>query len=244
MRALSAPELLEVWERGLVQPPYERAVTLLAACSETPTEVLAGLSVGERNTRLLALREYTMGSQLDSLATCPNCGECVELSLSVKDLSAPSAAAHAKKELSLKAAEYEVAFRLPNSHDLAAVTAAQDVATARQWLLERCLVTVLCDGKEQSPAELPDLIVEAIEKQMEQADPQADLQIALSCPQCTHEWDMAFDIESFFWSEIHAWADRTFREVHKLASRYGWREADILAMSSGRRQVYLEMVGE
>jgi hypothetical protein len=30
-------------------------------------------------------------------------------------------------------------------------------------------------------------------------------------------------------------------DVHALASAYGWREADVLAMSPMRRQVYLEL---
>jgi hypothetical protein len=34
------------------------------------------------------------------------------------------------------------------------------------------------------------------------------------------------------------------REVHRMASAYGWREADILAMSAFRRQRYLELIGE
>jgi hypothetical protein len=33
------------------------------------------------------------------------------------------------------------------------------------------------------------------------------------------------------------------REVHTLAWAYGWREADILAMSPARRQFYIELVG-
>jgi hypothetical protein len=32
------------------------------------------------------------------------------------------------------------------------------------------------------------------------------------------------------------------REVHLLASAYGWRESDILAMTPWRRQLYLELV--
>jgi hypothetical protein len=32
------------------------------------------------------------------------------------------------------------------------------------------------------------------------------------------------------------------RDVHALATAYGWREADIVAMSPWRRQVYLDMV--
>jgi hypothetical protein len=78
---------------------------------------------------------------------------------------------------------------------------------------------------------------------MAQADPQADVQLALCCPRCSHEWQEVFDIVSFFWSEISAWTARILREVHTLACAYGWREADILAMSPGRRQCYLEMLG-
>jgi hypothetical protein len=77
---------------------------------------------------------------------------------------------------------------------------------------------------------------------MVQADPQADVQLALTCPACGHQWEATFDIASFFWSEIDSWAHRILREVHTLASAYGWREADILAMSPQRRQLYLEMV--
>jgi hypothetical protein len=47
---------------------------------------------------------------------------------------------------------------------------------------------------------------------------------------------------SFFWNEINTWAYRMLRDVHALATAYGWREADIVAMSPWRRQVYLDMV--
>jgi hypothetical protein len=32
--------------------------------------------------------------------------------------------------------------------------------------------------------------------------------------------------------------------VHQLAKYYGWAEADILAMSPVRRQIYLNIAGE
>jgi hypothetical protein len=79
---------------------------------------------------------------------------------------------------------------------------------------------------------------------MEEADPLTAMQLALSCPECGYQWQTAFDIESFFWSEINAWANRMLHEVHTLALRYGWREMDILAMSPWRRQFYLNMVSE
>ena len=73
-------------------------------------------------------------------------------------------------------------------------------------------------------------------------DPLAEVELALACPVCGHQWQLVFDVASFLWLRIEAQARRLLEEVHALARAYGWREADILAMSSGRRQAYLEMV--
>ena len=76
MRALSAAELLEVWEHGLGQSPAQRALALLAiACTEIPLNQITQLTIGQRDTRLLALRKQTFGPQLASLAICPACRE-------------------------------------------------------------------------------------------------------------------------------------------------------------------------
>jgi hypothetical protein len=242
MHALSAPELLEAWERGVGQPPLQRALTLLAAAySETPWEVLERLSLGQRDACLLTLHEWTFGPQLISLATCHGCQERLELTLSLADLRAVPAA-EPGETLSLNVGGYALCFRLPNSQDLAMIAHQLDVATARQILLGRCLLAAHHDGQRQSTDQLPPQIVDAIVEHMARADPQADIQLSLVCPQCGHQWRAAFDIASFFWSEINAWANRILREVHILASRYGWSERDILTMSSWRRQFYLDMV--
>ncbi|MGH8523199.1 MAG: phage baseplate protein, partial [Gammaproteobacteria bacterium] len=78
----------------------------------------------------------------------------------------------------------------------------------------------------------------------ERADPQSNLQISLTCPACGHCWEALFDIVFFLWAEINHWAERTLRAVHLLARAYGWREADVLAMSPTRRQMYLGMASQ
>jgi uncharacterized protein (UPF0212 family) len=247
MHPLSAWELLDVWERGLAQPPVQRVLTLLAAADpEAPPDALAALSIGQRDARLLTLREWTFGPQLVSLATCPGCSERLELTFNVADIRVPSPSQgegwEGVETLSLSAASHEVRFRLPNSLDLAAIAEHEDVTATRRLLLERCLLGAQHDGEEVALDQLPDGVIDALVKRMGQADPQADVQLDLSCPACGHQWQAAFDIASFFWSEINAWAYRILREVYILASAYGWREADILAMSPWRRQLYLEMV--
>jgi len=77
---------------------------------------------------------------------------------------------------------------------------------------------------------------------MVESDPQSHIELALTCPACEQDWQVVFDIASYLWSEIQTWALRILHEVHILASAYGWREADILALSPLRRQLYLERV--
>lgn len=242
MRALSTPELLNIWERGLFQSPIQQALMLLsAACSDTQPDALAKLSIGQRDARLLTLREWTFGSQLVGLVTCPSCNERLELTFSTADLRVMSEA-EPMETLSLNVAGYELCFRLPNSLDLAAVANHKDLVAAQQLLLERCLSTAQHNGEPISVDQLPADVVNAIVERVARADPQGDVQLALSCPQCSYQWQVSFDIVSFFWSEINAWAHRILKEVHNLASAYGWREADILALSPWRRQYYLELV--
>ncbi len=244
-------ELLAVWERGLSQTPVERALALLgAACASETPEQLARLSVGERDARLLTLREWTFGRGMTSLANCPGCGEQLELNLDATDLRArpktedEMTAAAPLTPLRLAAVGYEVSFRLPNSLDLNAVAAGAppEVGDASMKLLDRCLVEARRGDERINAAQLPREVAEAIAKRMAEADPQAEVELALTCPACGESWQAPFDIESFFWGEIGAWARRILGEVHVLASSYGWRESDILNMSAWRRQFYLDLI--
>ncbi len=249
---MSAWELLDTWERGLAQPALQRALTLLAAANPgTPPDALAALSIGQRDARLLTLREWAFGPQLVGLATCPECSERLELVFEVRDIRTPppfqpsplqAEEGEGVESLSLTYDGYQVDFRLPNSLDLAAVAGMDEVDATRQVLLERCLLTAQHDGAETNADSLPVEVIEAVVERMAQADPQADVQLDLTCPECEHRWQAAFDIVTYFWTEINAWAHRILREVHTLAYAYGWRESDILAMSPWRRAYYLELV--
>ena len=243
MRALSSSELLSVWERGWAQSPGQQALTLLAsACPDVPADALGRLSVGRRDALLLTLRERLFGSLLVGLAVCQNCGQRLELTFGAGEIRATQAEEPAET-LSLNADGYRVEFRLPNSHDLVAVSDCPDGPSARGLLLDRCLLRASRNGELTVPDQLPASLVQAVTQRMAAADPQADVSLALACPHCRHQWQAAFDIVSFLWSEINAWAQRILREVHVLASAYGWREADILALSPTRRQLYLELAG-
>jgi len=242
MRSLSAHDLLEVWEVGEDQHPLDRALTLLAvACPELTWDELAALSIGQRDARLLTLRERTSGPKLNGFAKCPRCAERLEFGMAAADLRVVAQPDAGEEAQELVMDGLVLRFRLPSSRDLAAVLDCQDPAAARNLLVQRCVIEASRDGVSVACSELPAEAITGLAQRMAECDPQAEVLLNLRCPACDHTWQALFDIVAFFWAELVTQAKRLLHEVHTLARAYGWREADILSMSARRRQFYLEM---
>lgn len=242
MNLLSASTLLSVWERGLIQRPHELAVALLAAAlPEFAPDTLAHAPVGKRDGWLLDLRERLFGTSLNCVSSCPRCGERLEIAFRTSDIRRQPGTVY-EDSYTYEAEGFLVTFRLPDSGDLEAIVALADPSRGRAALITRCLLHATRDRVEVSVSSLPDAVVSAVIDRIADLDPQADVNLALTCPSCGEQWAAVFDIVAFLGKEIGAWAGKTVREVHELASAYGWREADILAMSPARRQMYLKLV--
>jgi hypothetical protein len=243
MRALSEQELVHIWEVGFGQHLLDRALTvLMVAFPGISQGTLALLSVGQRDSCLLAVRGQTFGSRVSALAACPTCSEQIEFVLDAAALPVAANIPPASGVQTMPIDGGEIRFRLPNSLDLAALVGCRDVVTARGILLRRCVVQVVQEGTVVPAENLAETLVTLLAAQMEERDPLAEIRIELDCPTCGYHWQILFDIASYFWTEISAQAKRLLRDVHTLARAYGWREVDILAMSGVRRQLYLEMV--
>jgi hypothetical protein len=266
VRDLSAGELLDVWERGADASPIERALALLAAAHGLSPGEIARWPIGTRDGHLLRFRERTFGPSLEALAECPSCGETAETGVDIADLLALAAtAATDRRPLVQDAAatttltepvdvpppETEpigvewamgdgrsVRFRPVTSDDLLAVLRADAGATA---LLERCIVSADVEPAAVLRA-FEGGVIPSLGRVLADADPLADIALDLRCPSCGQAWAAPFDIVSYVWTEIDAWAMRTLRDVHRLARAYGWSESAILALSPARRAAYLEMV--
>lgn len=235
MRPLSQRELLEVWEGGLEQSSLDRTLAMLRlAGSENPED----FTVGEADRELLRLRELMFGQEITALALCPQCDGTLEVNFKVADVSLAPGVSEERLVLSDKG--YEASFRLLTLADLKKLQGA----AANRWreaLLERCVLDVKHGSQTVAVEELPDGFVQALSERMGQADPQAEIRLQLECLDCRHQWAGDFDVESFLWSEIQAWASRMLNEVHQLAAAYGWSEQQILALSPVRRHVYLNL---
>jgi hypothetical protein len=242
VRPLTATDIVQIWDQGQTWHVVDQALLLLAyALPEATPDELQALSVGQRNARLLKIRQVTIGDRLEGLVNCPKCNETLEFNLDVTQLllSEPEIV---EREVTMDG--WQVHFRLPDSRDLAAmVSTSQSLTAARQLLIEHCLLAASQSGLAVAIEDLPETVIAQVAGAMSEADPQADMRFALTCQDCGYSWSAFFDIVSFFWAELAAQAKRLLREVHQLASAYGWRESEVLAMSSHRRRTYLEFIG-
>lgn len=243
MRPLAAYEVLNVWESGHIQTLVQKTLHLLSvACPELDFDALASLSIGERDARLLLLREWMFGSRLKNMANCPKCTGRIEWEYDIADIRLqPIQHDESTKEFSLEQDEFSIRFRLPNSLDILSVIAEGTERADPAKLLAHCIVQIQSNGKDCKADDLPEKVINTLIQRIEKEDPQADIRMILNCPYCSHQWEVHFDIMSYFWAEIDRWAQRLLQEVHILARAYGWSEQDILNMSPLRRQIYLGM---
>lgn len=231
MISTNAFELLVVWERAVTAAPAHRPLAFLGDGRD------GDVPVGARNASLFSLRDSLFGARLTALADCPGCDERIEFEFSAADVLVNSEPPH---ELSGTCDGFTLRFRVPHAIDLTALAGEGDGV---RRLFQRCLYEACRDGQPVPAAELPDSVMRWAAARMAEADPDAVMRLALHCPSCGTEWHAAFDISTFFWMELDYWARRLLDEVHVLASAYGWREDEILALSPARRQHYLERVG-
>ncbi len=246
MAAIPGWRLVEAWERGRQAPAPVRALTLLQLAQPDQTiEQLATIPVGERDRRLLRLREELCGGAFEASATCPRCGELLEAAFAAEEVSRWTRVPLETPVVEVAAGELELTVRFPTTADVMEASRAGSREGARAVLARKCTVAIR-KGEEKATVngELPERVVAAIEESLAEADPVGDLKVALRCPGCDYAWEVQFDAATYLWDEVETRARRALRETHALARAYGWSEAEILNLSEFRRQCYLELLGD
>ncbi len=233
MPALSAAQLLSVWEHGALRHPLDRALLLFAVAEPgLAPDALADAPLGACNAALMRLRRDCFGAAIPAWTDCPACGERMSFELDLAQLPAMTPVPDVVEVEGHR-------FRCPGARQLGALADCPDADEAARRLLLSCIA-----DEAQAPADnamLDQLLVHA-EHAIEAADPWADVAVDYQCPACGHAGEAAFDIASYLWEEIEAHASRLLDEVHLLASSYGWREDEILALGDLRRAAYLARV--
>jgi hypothetical protein len=237
MRPLNSSELLDLWQDGSTLLPVARSLQLIGSACDAPSIAdMARLSIGERDLRLLQLREWLFGTRLRNIVNCPVCMALSEWEGDTATLRLQQPRPDdADRRYAYETEGYRLAYRLPNSEDL---YQAKDEAA----VLTACILSVESDQGHCPPAECPGSVLEKLAEQIERQDPQADIRFTVHCPACAHSWETVFDIGTYLWAEIDNWARRTLEEIYTLAFYFGWSEEAILSMSPKRRSLYIQLI--
>jgi hypothetical protein len=240
MKTPSAADIVRVWELGREKPGWYRGLLMLApAFPDLYFKDLSVWPLGRRNIALFKLRAALFSHSLTCVAACPKCGRSSEFSAAVGDLCPhdldPSSSL--AEEHDLEVAGRALRIRLLTSLDLANAR-EPSLSIEHPDLLRQAVLTTETEWED-----LPAGAHSTIADRLYELDPQVELQMGVVCSNCGHEWSSPFDIAGYLWTEIGGMAQRLMQDVHLMARAYGWREADILAMSSARRQFYVGKIG-
>jgi hypothetical protein len=247
VKPLNDRELLQLWERGLPLHPLDRGLLALSAVlPDVSVDALADWPLGRRNTALIELRCSCFGRRLRGWTACPRCAEKLEFELDGPVLL--ERAPHGESTDRIEVGGHE--FRLPTTRDVASILRSEsDIDGAARQLAENCRIRAAMPNGEASPSSdrgelraFAPIALDDIEARMSLADPMAEILIQIPCPACGVGHESVLDIVSFFWTELEAHVKRLLREVHELATAYGWTENGVLSLSDQRRAVYLDMV--
>jgi hypothetical protein len=193
-----------------------------------------GLPASDLDAAMLALRRLLLGEHLVASVACASasCGSWLDIRFRVSDYLAhhrperPGDVCEAAEPGWFAVEGAGATFRLPTVSDAATAALLGDAAGA--LLRERCV----------RPAGLPDAAIERVEAAMGALAPCLVGEVRGTCPSCGLEVGVNFDPLAFVLRELRDLSSSIYEEVHLIASRYQWSEAEILALPAARRARY------
>lgn len=238
---LNQAAMLGLWEANARGRGVQQGLALLGAClPNMARDDLAAISIGQRDGMLLDLHDQLFGSRIECRTDCAGCGTPIEATFDSSEIRFPSCPS---TTFTATLDDTIIEARLPDSRDLGAIEGMNDVDEAWRTLAERCVISARSAGKDVPIGDIPHEMIEALDASAAETDPQADIVIGLACPDCGAKAQLPFDIVRQIWARLDHWARAMLAAVDVLAARYGWSEAEILALGPARRQRYLDLIG-
>jgi hypothetical protein len=187
----------------------------------------------------LIVTRTTGAAELALVLRCPECAESLQIDLPIATLL--ELARRAEKEPLLEV----------NLPDAGMIQVRRPTGEhQRQWQTQRyssaraaqlAIVDTLVEDKHKTMARAQ---VDIISDALDEADPLPAFKLATICHACEMESEHAVDLEALLLAELQKVQRTLLHEVDRLAERYGWSEAAILALPHWRRRAYLAITGD
>jgi hypothetical protein len=227
------------------QPAAMRVSEVLTAAlaslgGEPVTRTLVdALSVSDRQFLMLALAlQLDAGRQWRQLS-CTRCESLSDIGFELSELPVSSAGAgYPFTEVSTGGRCLRL--RVPSGEDEIAVAGLQP-RHARALLAARCVVAI--DAQPRPAATHPALSaadIDAIDAALDALAPQVATALSTACSQCGLPQQLEIDPYRLWCADAGA----LYAEVHALALRYHWSEAQCLRLPRERRRLYLQLIDQ
>jgi hypothetical protein len=233
------------------QPDRTALTTAVLArcCTSEPVPAAAredaawSLPLGARIARLLCILRLT--TEDEALATTLRCShdDCrhdFAIALPFAALAAQAAdAAPAAQIVQFPLGDAApLTLRLPTGRDQAAWR-------ERHFDNQDDALTAIVRSLAVEPAALPDLAPDRLAPlaaAMEAADPLVAFTVETTCAHCHRPVGLDVDLEGVALQQLARLRREALRDVHELATHYGWTEPDVLAIPPRRRAEYQRLI--
>jgi hypothetical protein len=247
-RGLGALEDLDV-DFAKVERPLLTTELLARCCDDAGGDLSCrredalGLTLAARIGGLTAIHAQTLGEDRIAVSLrCPldSCGEALEAALPVEAIVEMARLAEAEPQLVVAGTgSRPLALRRPTGVDqLRWLSRNYPSASIAEAAMLQSLLP------QSSPGPLPADLVRLVGEQLEELDPLPCFAVVTLCPACGWQGEIAVDLEAVLLAGLHRAQRRMLADIHVLASRYGWREQDVLAIPPKRRADYRRMIAE
>ena len=220
---------------------------ILSAClassdgSRVATERVWNLTVSRRLEYLLRVAMAGRPSALSLVVQCPGegCGQLLDLSLALDDLLALQRKAESRDLLEWCDGSTRLQIRRPTGGDQRTwrSTAFENSAEAQREIVRSLIVA----GTETIDEAALDWI-QALDAELAAFDPLVAFNIRVACTECGRENEWPVELEEIALRELAKIHGQLLRDVHRLAARYHWSEAEVFEVAPERRARYLALI--
>jgi len=200
------------------------------------------LTACDRDRLLAAIYRRIYGNRVDSSVFCAACGEVFDLHFDLTDLmdtllpSTETELIQTQTDRSYLLPE-GIRFRLPTAEDeLSVIGMLQE--DAETLLLQRCMLKPETREMEKDGEDL----LTKIQSAMAALAPLVDTELDAKCPECSHLQQVHFDLQHFLLQALCNDRTQLMRDLHILATAYGWGLNEILGMTRSQRKSLVAMV--
>ncbi len=205
------------------------------------TETMRHLTVGDRVSLTLQIRQLLFGDLLQCVLNCPSCRQPISLDLRASELlQQPIQEPKTEYPLTIQSEGKKIHLKIRpvTGADLESILESQGSPNFAESLIRQCVTS----SDQLLPEKLDNNIITAISSELEKLDPQADIILKFRCPSCKVSIQVPFNVEGFVFKEILMRQKQVEKEIHWLAFNYHWSEDSILSLPVARRKRYVELI--